>query len=235
MTDISRRATLVAGFSLLGGCLTGTETPDTASTGTPAVDVRNPGETLEYGEAFVNVGLEITVELPTIERSFSVGADGSNQETPPRAIDTTSNEPETTTESPLSENGARSVRVPEGRAIVFAPIELANRHSDREIRIAAPNFVLVTPEDSSVEVQNIGLRGGDRTVRPSDVERFADSFYRWTTHGTVIEPGETVTTVAAFDVASDRTLDGFDIAFDPYLNGVGHEYYEPRTASWTQA
>lgn len=235
MTDVSRRATLVAGFSLLGGCLTGTGPPDTTSTETPAVDVRNPEKALEYGEAFVNVGLAITVELPTIERSFSVAADGSNQETPPGAIDTASHEPETTTESTPAENDDGVVRVPEGRAIVFAPIELSNRHSDREIRIAAPNFVLVTPEDSSVEVQTICLRGGDRTVRPTDVERFADSFHRWTTHGTAIEPGETVTTVAAFEVSNDRALDGFDVVFDPYLNGVGNEYYEPRTAAWTRA
>lgn len=76
-----RRTFILSGLTALSGCAanaprtqqtTGESPKKTTETtaGSGASDLSNPNETLRFGESYVDTGLEITVETPSIETSF---------------------------------------------------------------------------------------------------------------------------------------------------------------------
>lgn len=86
----TRRTLVVSGLALLSGCATsessnpqggrGNATTETETTGTKQSGLSNPDETLQFGESYVDTGLEITVETPTIDATFR--HDGETYEMP---------------------------------------------------------------------------------------------------------------------------------------------------------
>lgn len=76
----TRRTVVVSGLALLSGCATNeprsrptereSTTTKTGSRETEESDLSNPDETLRFGESYVDTGLEITVETPSIDATF---------------------------------------------------------------------------------------------------------------------------------------------------------------------
>lgn len=86
----TRRTLVVSSLALLSGCAMsesrsqrterGNTATETGATGTEQSSRSTPGETLQFGKAYVDTGLEITVETPTIDATFR--HDGDTYELP---------------------------------------------------------------------------------------------------------------------------------------------------------
>lgn len=82
----TRRRLIVSGFAFLSGCATrGRQTGQETTAGPEITDttqsgLSTPDETLQFGESYVDTGLEITVETPTIDTTFR--HDGATYELP---------------------------------------------------------------------------------------------------------------------------------------------------------
>lgn len=230
----SRRSAIVGGIALLSGCLSDPSTSDiqsrTNETGTNQTKtnesqqstdqnrttnetrteqpISDPDVTLTYGESVVDGALEVVVENLTVETSVLLDAD----------------DPE--------DNGTQ-VNLPDGEALTLAPLTFTNRHETDTIYLFAPNFVLVGSELRQEEIRSIENPQSNDRIYADDVTRFDDFFFRWTTHGSRIEPGQSVNTAAMFEVPEGTTTEDIAVVYDSstWRDSVD-DLYGTTTARW---
>lgn len=190
-----------------------------------------------YGEPFVDSYLEITVETPSVETALEIETDQQTAEPPEPPISSIlpdTNSGITTLISGASDTDTKQIELPDGQAIVLAPVTFSNRHETESLSAIPPNFKLINTETEINETRTITHPDVEDSIAPEDIKGIGDLFFRWTANGTLIDPGESVQTVAMFEVTDDTNLHTFDIVYSPDLNNYGSKIDGNTSAAWTQ-
>jgi hypothetical protein len=211
--NYSRRAAIASGIALLAGCSGSPENDPSTSDAQPSTngttqDIPDIDATRSYGESVVDGVLEITVKNPTVETSVLLDEDHT-------------------------EANATQVDLPDREALAVAPLTFTNRHETDTVSLFAPNFVLVGSELRQEEIRSIQHPQSNDRIYADDVTRFDDFFFRWTTHGSRIEPSESVNTATMFEVPEETTTEDVAVVYD---SGTWRKYvddlYGTTTARW---
>lgn len=241
MWSATRRSTLSGVAVLFAGCMTGdderdpSETsdtpPSTATQTTSPTPVPGQDVTLTYGESFVDADLTITVEMPTVETTFSYEGDLTPRPSPTDQPDSTEGSPQTTETDGDSDETDMEYEMPDGEALAFAPVTFENGHPEENRRMSSGTFVLVTKGTEFGETLDFDHPAFEAPVSRRDLGRI-DTSFRWTMEGGVIRPGQATRTHALFVVPDDTDPAECDVVYDPTL-GVEYDYYGNQIVTWT--
>lgn len=203
----TRRTFVVSGLALLSGCAmsaprsrqTERESTTTERQETEQPNLSNPDETLQFGESYVDTGLEITVETPTIDTTFR--HDGETYD------------------------------LPEGDALVFAPVTFYNTTSEGSLPIDGPIFTLLNDGVEVTETHSVRHPKFDPSIRVREMTDVPTT-QRWTAQGGSVEPGERLSGTAVFRVPESTDLSSLRIVYES--DRISDGWFGGDVVAWTQ-
>lgn len=178
-----------------------------AETVTP-VPIVDADTTFQFGEPYRNAALETVVEEPTTDTGFYY--DGESYCSP----------------------SAGRYELPDGDALVFAPVTFRNTHAEESRYLFAPWFTLLADGVQIPETNFVDHPDFDDAVRPGDMERVDTGIRRWVTHPFPFRPGDRYRETAVFVVPEEVEPEPNHIAFRPNPNGTN--LYDDETVVWSE-
>lgn len=175
------------------------ESTTTGRQETEQPNLSNPAETLQFGESYVDTGLEITVETPTINTTFR--HDGETYD------------------------------LPEGDALVFAPVTFYNTTSEESLPIDGPIFTLLDDGVEVLETHSVKHPKFDPSIRIRSMTDVPTT-HRWTAQGDSVAPDERLSGTAVFRVPESTDPSSLRIVYES--NRIKDDRFGGEIVAWMQ-